>query len=97
MLGLANGGNDTFAFNFANGHDKVEDFGQGLSNLGTDHIDVSALGIENFSALSISSFDPATHESTITFSPGNDVVVLSEQALRPEDFIFAPYQHDLLT
>ncbi|MGY4289702.1 hypothetical protein ACVWXO_008968 [Bradyrhizobium sp. LM2.7] len=92
MLGLASGGNDTFAFNFDNGHDKVEDFGQGLSNLGTDHIDVSALGIENFSDLSISSFEFATHESTITFGPDNDVVVHSEQALRPEDFIFAPHR-----
>lgn len=97
MLGFAKGGNDTFVFNFDNGHDKIEDFGQGLSNLGTDHIDVSALRIENFGDLSISSFDPATHESTIMLSPGNDVVVHSEQALRPQDFIFAAYQDGLLT
>lgn len=66
MLGFAQGGNDTFVFDFDNGHDKVEDFGQGLSNQGADHIDVSALGIENFSDLSFSPFDPVTHESTVT-------------------------------
>ncbi|MGY4344954.1 Ca2+-binding RTX toxin-like protein [Bradyrhizobium sp. GM7.3] len=91
MLGLAKGGNDTFVFNVNNGHDNVEDLGQGLSSLGTDHIDVSALGIENFSELTISAFDPTTHESTITFSAGNDVAVHSDEALRPHDFIFAPH------
>jgi hypothetical protein len=91
MLGNTKGGNDTFKFNFNNGHDKIEDFGQGESNLGTDHINVSVLGIENFSELTISAFDPTTHESTITFSPGNDVVVHSEEALRPQDFIFATH------
>jgi Ca2+-binding RTX toxin-like protein len=96
MLGFAQGGNDTFVFDFDNGHDKVEDFGQGLSNQGADHIDVSALGIENFSDLSFSPFDSVTHESTVTFSPGNDVVVHSQQALRPQDFIFAPHQDGLL-
>ncbi|MCK1742295.1 hypothetical protein IVA80_15840 [Bradyrhizobium sp. 139] len=93
MLGLAKGGNDTFVFNFNNGHDRVEDFGQGLSNLGTDHINVLALGVENFNQLSISAFDPTTHESTITLSAGNDVVVHSEEALRPQDFIFARQYH----
>lgn len=97
MLGFAKGGNDTFVFKFDNGYDKIEDFGQGLSNLGTDHIDVSALRIENFGDLSISPFYPVTHESTITFGSGNDVVVHSEQALRPQDFIFAPHQDGLLT
>lgn len=87
MLGFAKGGNDTFVFNFDSGHDRIEDFGQALSNLGSDHIDISGLGTAAFSDLSISQFDPATHESTITFSPGNDVVVHSEEALRPEDFI----------
>jgi hypothetical protein len=95
ILGLAKGGNDTFVFNFDNGHDKIEDFGQGLagagSNWGTDHVDVSALGISDFSQLNISSFDSTTHESTITFSPGNDVVVHSQEALRPQDFLFEPH------
>ncbi|MCK1568455.1 hypothetical protein IVB08_31710 [Bradyrhizobium sp. 173] len=86
MLGLAKGGNDTFVFNVNNGHDKVADLGQGISNLGTDYIDVAALGIENFSELMISAFDTRAHESTITFSAGNDVLV--QEALRPQDFIF---------
>src|SRR5262249_1433666 len=94
MLGKAQGGNDTFAFNFSNGHDKIEDFGQGGrcvagSNLGTDHIDVTALGIHDFGQLTISAFDPTTHESTITFSSGNDVVVHSQAALTQHDFLFA--------
>jgi Ca2+-binding RTX toxin-like protein len=93
MLGNAKGGNDTFVFNFDNGNDKIEDFGQGVCgagpNLGTDHIDVSALGIENFSQLSISAFDLTTHESTITFSTGNEVVVHSQVALTEHDFLFA--------
>jgi Ca2+-binding RTX toxin-like protein len=91
ILGNARGGNDTFVFNFNNGHDKIEDFGQGVagSNCGTDHIDVSALGIQDFSELSISAFDPTTHESTITFSSGNDVVVHSQVALTERDFLFA--------
>jgi len=94
MLGKAQGGNDTFAFNLNNGHDKIEDFGQGNkcvagSNLGTDHIDVTALGIHDFSQLAISAFDPTTHESTITFSAGNDVVVHSQVALAQHDFLFA--------
>lgn len=99
MLGSARGGNDKFVFNFTNGHDKIEDFGQGLagasSHLGTDHIDVSALGITEFSRLNISAFDLTTHESTITFSHGNDVVVHSQDALKPQDFIFASH-HFLL-
>jgi Ca2+-binding RTX toxin-like protein len=74
ILGKAQGGNDTFVFNYKNGHDKIEDFGQGGQCLagphaGTDHIDVTALGIHDFSQLTISAFDPTTHESTITFSP----------------------------
>jgi hypothetical protein len=93
MLGHARGGNDTFVFNFNNGQDKIEDFGQGVCgagpNLGTDHIDVSALGIKNFSQLDISAFDPTTHQSTIAFSPGNDVVVHSQIALTAHDFLFA--------
>src|SRR6516165_1712761 len=55
MLGHARGGNDTFVFNFNNGQDRIEDFGQGIcgtgSNQGTDHIDVTALGIASFSQL----------------------------------------------
>jgi hypothetical protein len=94
MFGNAQGGNDTFVFNFNNGHDKIEDFGQGAQcvagpNLGTDHIDVTGLGIDNFSQLSISAFDPTTHDSTITFSPGNDVVVHSQVALTSHDFLLA--------
>jgi len=50
---------------------------------------MSALGIYNFSELNISSFDPVTHESVITFSSGNDVVVHSQFALTQYDFIFA--------
>ena len=85
VSGNAKGGNDTFAFNFGNGHDRIEDFGQanecvGSSILGTDRIDVRALGINNFSQLQISAFDPTTHDSTITFSSGNDVVVHSSGA-----------------
>ncbi|MCI4679860.1 calcium-binding protein [Rhodoblastus acidophilus] len=91
MLGNARGGDDTFTFYANNGHDKIEDFGQGLkgSNWGTDHIDVSALGVCNFCQLDISAFNPSTHESTITFGSGNDVVVHSLIALRPQDFIFS--------
>ena len=94
MLGNARGGNDMFVFNSNNGHDKIEDFGQGVgcvpgSNWGTDHIDVTALGIHDFSQLHISAFDTTTHESTITFSPGNDVVVHSQVALTANNFIFA--------
>ena len=94
MLGKAHGGNDAFVFNFNNGHDKIEDFGQGNqckagSNWGTDHIDVTALGIHHFNQLSISAFDPTTHESTISFSLGNDVVVHSQMALTQYDFLFA--------
>jgi hypothetical protein len=94
MSGNAKGGNDTFVFNFNNGHDMIEDFGQanachGSSILGSDHIDVSALGIEHFNQLDISAFDPSTHDSTITFSSGNDVVVHSQVALTSHDFLFA--------
>jgi Ca2+-binding RTX toxin-like protein len=90
ISGNAKGGNDTYVFNFSNGHDKIEDFGQvGSSILGNDHIDVSALGIEHFSQLQISAFDPTTHDSTITFSSGNDVVVHSQIALTSHDFLFA--------
>jgi hypothetical protein len=94
MTGNAKGGNDVFVFNFNNGHDKIEDFGQagecgGSSILGSDHIDVRDLGIDNFSQLHISAFDPTTHDSTITFSPGNDVVVHSHIALTSHDFLFA--------
>lgn len=91
VLGNAHGGNDTFVFNSNNGQDKIEDFGQGVaaSNLGTDHIDVTALGIHDFGQLNISAFDPITHESTITLSPGNDVVVHSQVALTAHDFILA--------
>jgi hypothetical protein len=94
MLGNARGGNDRFVFNFNSGHDVIEDFGQGVasiagSNWGTDHIDLSALGIHDLSQFSISVFDPTTHESTITFSSGNDVVVHSQVALTQHDFLFA--------
>ena len=93
-LGNALYGNDTFVFNLDNGHDGILDFGQGAndiagSNWGTDRIDVTALGIHDFGELTISAFDPTTHESTITFSPGNDVVVHSQVALTSDDFIFA--------
>ena len=90
ISGNAQGGNDTFVFKPSNGHDTIEDFGQGQlgSQWGTDHIDVRALGIQTFSELNISEFDPATHESTITFSPGNDLVVHSQIALSENDFLF---------
>jgi len=96
MLDHAHGGSDTFVFNFNSGHDTIEDFGQGVhgvagSNEGTDHIDVSALGIESFSEINISAFDPVTHVSTITFSPGNDVVVHSQVALTQQDFLFTAH------
>jgi len=89
------GGNDSFVFSSNNGHDRIEDFGQGVHgvtglNWGTDHIDVSALGIHDFSELIISAFDPVTHESTITFGTGNDVVVHSQIALMQQNFVFAP-------
>jgi Ca2+-binding RTX toxin-like protein len=92
MLGNAQGGNDMFVFKPNNGHDKIEDFGQGVqgvvgSNWGTDQIDLTALGIQDFSQLTISAFDPTTHESTITLSPGNDVVVHSQVALTARDFL----------
>ena len=62
MLGNAQGGNDTFVFRANNAHDVIEDFGQAAcvagSNLGTDHIDVSALGIHDFADFDISAFDP---------------------------------------
>jgi len=90
MLGGAQGGNDVFVFNVNNGHDSIGDFGQSdLSQWGHDLIDVSALGIHDFSGLNISAYDPVTQESTITFSPGNDVVVHSQSALTLHDFIFA--------
>jgi hypothetical protein len=91
MNGHARGGSDTFVFNALNGHDVIEDFGQGLSKqaTGTDHIDVSALGITDFALLTISSYDANSNTSTITFSVGNDVVVHSETALTAHDFIFA--------
>jgi hypothetical protein len=94
ILGNAKGGNDTFRFEFNNGDDKIEDFGQGVqdvpgSNWGIDHIDVTALDIHDFGQLNISAFDPITHDSTITFSPGNDVVVHSQAALTAHDFILA--------
>ena len=94
MTGNARGGNDTFVFNFNNGHDAIEDFGQGVrsqpgANWGIDHIDVSALGIHEFDQLSISTFDPVSHQSLISFSSGNDVVVHSQIALSAHDFLFA--------
>ena len=55
----------------------------------SDKIDVSSLGIQGFDQLVVSAFDPSTHESTITFSQGNDVVVHSQVALTPDDFLFA--------
>ena len=58
------------------------------SNWGTDLIDVSALGIHDFSELVISTFDPVTQESIITFSEGNDVIVHSQIALSQQDFLF---------
>jgi hypothetical protein len=89
LLDKAKGGNDVFVFAANSGHDKIEDFGQTVgSQLGQDHIDVSGLGISSFSDLAISNFDPNTHESTITFSTGNDVVVHSTHALTAQDFIF---------
>jgi hypothetical protein len=56
---------------------------------GTDHIDVTALGIHEISELNILAFDSATHTSTITFSPGNELVVHSQIALNQNDFLFA--------
>jgi hypothetical protein len=90
MLGNARGGNDVFVFAAWNGHDKIEDFGQGGgSALGSDHIDVAGLGITNMSQLNISTFDTTTNESTITFSAGNEVVVHCAHVLTAHDFIFA--------
>jgi Ca2+-binding RTX toxin-like protein len=93
MLSYAKGGNDTFVFKADSGFDVIEDFGQGIRgagpSLGIDHIDVSALGITDFSQLNVSAFDPTTHESTITFSAGNEVVVHSQIALTERDFLFA--------
>jgi Ca2+-binding RTX toxin-like protein len=89
IIGKAQGGNDSFVFAAGNGHDKIEDFGQTVgSQNGKDHIDVSGLGIGDFTQLTVSAFDEATHESTITFSPGNDVIVHSQHALTAQDFIF---------
>ncbi len=92
MVDHAKGGNDTFVFKFNNGQDKIGDFGQGAcsagSNWGTDHIDVSALGIQDFSQLTISAFDPTTHDSRISFDTG-DVVVHSQHLLTEHDFLFA--------
>ena len=89
MLGNAHGGNDTFVFKVSNGHDKIEDFGQNVgSQTGRDHIDVSGLGIANMSEMVMSAYDVHSHETTITFSPGNDVVVHSAHALTAQDFIF---------
>jgi hypothetical protein len=90
ISGNAQGGNDTFVFKPNSGHDTIEDFGQGQlgSQWGTDHIDVTALGIHAFSELNISAFDPATHQSIITFSRGNDLVVHSQIALSENDFLF---------
>jgi hypothetical protein len=91
LLGHAQGGNDTFVFGPNNGQDAIEDFGQGLkgTNWGTDHIDVSGLGIQNFSQLDISAFDSTSRTSTITFSAGDDVTVHSLVALSAQDFKFA--------
>jgi Ca2+-binding RTX toxin-like protein len=92
VLGNAQGGNDVFAFGPNNGHDMIEDFGQGASggqNLGVDHIDVSALGVHDFNGLTVSSFSPATHESTISFGADNDLIVRSQVALTSHNFIFA--------
>jgi len=94
ILGNAKGGDDTFVFAANNGQDKIEDLGQGVqgvsgSNWGVDHIDVTALGIHDFGQLNISAFDPNAHESTMTFSPGNEVVVHSQVALSAHDFILA--------
>jgi hypothetical protein len=93
MLGHAVGGNDTFIFKLNNGSDRIEDFGQGdhgaNQRWGTDHIDVSALGITDFSQLDfMSAFDPTTHESSIAFDTG-DLIVRSQHALSAQDFLFA--------
>jgi hypothetical protein len=93
ILGNAEGGNDTFVFLLSSGSDRIEDFGQGVegvagSSWGDDRIDVTALDIHDFSQLDISAFDPDTHESTISFGSGNEVVVHSQVALTAEDFIF---------
>ena len=94
MSDNAQGGNDNFVFAPSNGHNVIQDFGQGISkipgsNLGTDHIGVIALGITSFSQLNISAFDPITHTSTISFSADNDVVVHSQVALTQHDFFLA--------
>jgi len=91
LLDFAKGGNDMFIFRANSGHDEIFDFGQGLSgqNLGTDHIDVTSVGIHNFVELNISAYDPITQTSTVTFSPGSDVIVHSAQALTAHDFLFA--------
>ena len=83
---------DTFVFKAGNGLDVINDFGQGDRSagreLGTDLIDVSAMGYTDFSQLSISTFDPVAHQSTISFDSGNLVIVHSQTALGAEDFIF---------
>jgi Ca2+-binding RTX toxin-like protein len=92
MIGSARGGDDVFAFGPNNGHDKIEDFGQGAvagPDWGSDRIDVSALGIQNFSELTVSAFDPSTHQSTISFGADNDLIVRSQVALTPNYFMFA--------
>ena len=93
LASTARGGNDTFVFKAGNGHDRIEDFGQGLpgSNLGRDHIDVAALGVHTLSALNIGAVHntDGTYDSTITFSVANDVVVHSKAALSAHDFWFA--------
>jgi hypothetical protein len=92
MLDRAKGGNDTFVFDFNNGYDRIEDFGQGKSAFGSqwgaDRIEVSALGARSIADLNISTFNAASHQSTITFGAGNEVVVVSQAALSSDDFIF---------
>ena len=63
--------------------------GDDISRETYEYSDVSALGITDFSQLNVSAFDPTTHESTITFSAGNEVVVHSQIALTERDFLFA--------
>jgi hypothetical protein len=90
VVGFARGGDDLFVFNANNGNDRIGDFGQADGGIwGRDFIDVSGLGILDFGGLDISAFDATTHESTITFSPGNDVLVHSQFALTQDDFIFS--------
>jgi hypothetical protein len=92
ILGRAKGATTHSSLDFNNGYDRIEDFGQSKSGFGSqwgaDTIDVSALGATSTGDLRISTFNAATHQSTITFGAGNEVVVVSQAALSSNGFIF---------